>query len=81
MNDDQFLKLFNYMQGMKAELSEEIAQVKSDTDEIKNVLDKHTGFLETDEIERLSLGKQVDRHEDWIERAAPKIDVRFSTST
>lgn len=45
MNDEQFLKLFKYIQDVKAELSEEISHVKSDTDTIKNVLDKHEEYL------------------------------------
>lgn len=82
MNDDQFDKLFRYMQAMKTELSGEMAdlkaELKSDLSSVQSTLDRHSKFLEDDEVERLSLGKQVDRHEDWISRAAPAVNVRYS---
>lgn len=55
----------------------DIARLDHNIDAIRNILDRHSDFLETDELERLSLGKQVSRHEDWIERAAAKIAIRY----
>ena len=42
------------------------------------ILDRQGGMLDTDETERLALNKQVNRHEDWITRAAPKVSVRYT---
>ena len=47
-------------------------------DGVYNLLDRQTDMLDTDEVERLSLTKQVDRHDDWIERAAPKVGVKYA---
>ncbi len=57
-----------------AKVREDMA-TKEDIDHVLNVLDKHTEMLDTDELERLALSKQVDRLQDWAERAAPKIGV------
>lgn len=52
--------------------------LKKELNGIHVVLDAHTAMLERDETERLALGVQVKRHDDWIERAAPKVGVRYS---
>lgn len=57
-----------------AKVHEEMA-TKEDTNHILNILDKHTDMLDTDELERLALSKQVDRLQDWAERSASKIGV------
>jgi hypothetical protein len=49
-------------------------------DHVYRILDRQGAMLDTDETERLALNKQVNRHEDWITRAAPKVDVRYSAS-
>lgn len=78
MNDDQFKKLFRYMQDMRQDMDEAMQGMDKKLDGIRNVLDSHTGMLDTDEIERLALSAQVDRHDDWIHKAANKIELRYS---
>lgn len=56
---------------------DDIARLDNNIDQLRSILDKHAGILETDELERLALGKQVLRHDEWITRAAGVIDVRF----
>ncbi|MDO4712664.1 MAG: hypothetical protein Q4B05_02035 [Candidatus Saccharibacteria bacterium] len=56
----------------------QFAELNQKIDNIYTILDRQTGMLDTDETERLALSKQVDRHDDWIERAAPKVGVKYA---
>ena len=73
-------QIYGHVQSLSQEMAtkEDIAEIKEDIDHIKNILDQHFGMLDTDETERLALSKQVDRHEDWIIRAAKKTSVRYA---
>lgn len=55
--------------------------VREGFDGVNNVLDQQSVLLDRDETERLALSKQVDRHDDWIERAAEKTGVRFARTS
>ena len=86
--EGRFDKLEGRFDGLETEVArlriatqDDIAKVredmatKEDINRVLNILDKHTEMLDTDELERLALSKQVDRLQDWAERAAPKIGV------
>lgn len=75
MNDEQFQKILKLMQHFDERFDGLEAKIDKEFDEVKNVLDKHTGMLDTDELERLALQKQVDRHEAWIDAAARKLST------
>jgi len=80
MTQDQFTKLFLLVQEVKSDMAtkQDITELKEDLNQIRNILDKHTGMLDTDEIERLALSAQVDRLQDWAERSSAKTGVRIS---
>ena len=68
MNDDQFAKLFKYMQDEFAALHKEL-ETKADRRQVErvyNLVDKQTKQQEIDEHERLAMKEQLERHEDWI---------------
>ena len=48
MKDDQFTKLFKYVQEMRAEMNEKfgIMATKDDISKVYNILDQHTAMLE-----------------------------------
>jgi ferritin len=78
MSDDQFTKLFTYMEKRFddvdrrfAEVDRQFAQVMGALDHLFKAQDKH-------EQERLAMIRQLDRHEQWIEAAAPKLDLRYN---
>lgn len=84
MQDDEFTKLFRYMQQRFDELAESKVD-KSDIDGLKSDLNrilKHLDALRTvtdDELERASLSQQVD--EDWIHRTSTTTGSRYSNGS
>lgn len=78
MNDDQFMKIMQRFDEIDRQFIEVRAEIQDEIRGVHNILDMHIGMLKSDELERQSLGVQVSRHDDWIERAATKIDVRYS---
>lgn len=78
MTDDEFTKLFKYIQEMRSGMQDGFAALYKEFDKIHNDIDHLAKMSATDKIERLALNKQVDRHEDWINRAAPAVNVRYT---
>lgn len=83
MTQDQFTKLFLLVQEVKSDMAtkQDVTELKEDLNQIRNILDKHTGMLDTDEIERLALSAQVDRLQDWAERSGAKTGVRIGQAS
>ena len=50
-------------------------------DKIYNALDSFLKEQETDQQERLLANHQLDRHEDWISRAAPKLNIHYDAAS
>ncbi len=53
---------------------------KEDIDRIHVVLDGIASRLEIDDHERVAASAQVERHEGWIEKAAPVVGVPYSVT-
>ena len=83
MTQDQFTKIFLLVQEVKSDMAtkQDVTELKEDLNQIRNILDKHTGMLDTDEIERLALSAQVDRLQDWAERSGAKTGVRIGQAS
>ncbi len=81
MSDDQFTKLSKYMQTefikIRANLDETRTELKSDINRVYDLVDKQLKQNETDQIEHLAINRQLDRHEDWIEKASSKLKVSY----
>lgn len=69
MSEDQLTKLFNYMHVRFDRLEQELAR-KADSDVMLTKLDGILARLDTDDTERVMLGRQVDRHQKWIKQLA-----------
>lgn len=82
MTQDEFTKLFLAITEVKDRLVriEENKADKSDIDRLHTTLDGIAGRFDIDDTERLALTAQVDRHENWIERAAPSTGVSYDPS-
>lgn len=82
MSDDQFMKIMRELKciddGFDAKLEAMDKKFDDKFDKVYRILDHHTELLDRDESEWLVLSKQVDRHNDWIERAAVTTGVRFA---
>lgn len=79
MKDDEFTKLFKYMQEHFDDLESRPEQIanKQDVDRILNSLERLARQADVDDTERVALSVQVDRNEDWTEQAAPKFGISF----
>jgi DNA-binding transcriptional regulator/RsmH inhibitor MraZ len=74
MHDDQFIKLFKYMQDEFAKIHAELADKasRSQVETVHRLLDDNLNKRERDEQERLAMSRQLDRHKDWITQLADK---------
>jgi hypothetical protein len=81
MNDDQFDKLFKYLQGEFTSVRQEIqdlkTELKADLSHVYELVDADLKRRETDEHERAAVTSQLDQHEDWIERASRALKIRY----
>lgn len=70
MSDDQFTKLFIYLEEFRSEVNHKLDQ-KADRghlETIYNMLDDCIKRLETEEHEKVFTNHQIDRHEGWIKQ-------------
>ena len=77
MKDDQFTKLFKYVQEMRAEMNEKfgIMATKDDISKVYNILDQHTAMLEDLTAETAALKSSDDRQTRQIEYIARQTGV------
>ncbi len=77
MSDDQFTKLFKYIQEFRREMNTRLDEKASQTsvDSLTNNVDGFAKRLEHIEIEQISSGRQVDRLRDWAHKVAHKTGV------
>jgi hypothetical protein len=78
MSEDQFTKLFTYMQDQFKELRSEMGDMHADIQRVYEVVDSVLKNQETDQQERLIVSHQLDRHEGWIKQLAKKAETRLS---
>lgn len=79
MSDDQFTKLFKYMQQEFAAVRSDISDVKNSVDSYANAVDAFSKRTETYMQEMLALGHKVDRLEQWILKVAEATGVKLSS--
>jgi hypothetical protein len=78
MSEDQFTKLFTYMQDQFKELRSEMEGMHTDVQHVYEVVDSVLKNQETDQQERLVVSHQLDRHEGWIKQLAKKTETSLS---
>lgn len=79
MSDDQFTKLFVYMQKEFVKIHKKLDQKadKARVDAIYTMIDVCLKRLETNEHEQIFASHQVNRHEDWIKQLASNTKTRL----
>lgn len=79
MSQDEFTKLFLYMQRIEAKLDKQIEKMatKDDINNILKRLDSIEKQLEISEDERLVMGHQLDRLSRWVQEVADKIGYKL----
>jgi len=64
-----------------AKVDELGADLKDNLDTISQQIDVIMSVYERDDIERVALSSQVDRHDKWIKKAAPKIQIKYNEAS
>jgi len=79
MSEDQFTKLFKYMEKRFDDIDKRLGETatKTDISEIYDKLDGMAGKQDDDEVERAALQLKVDRHDGWITQLAQKTDTKL----
>lgn len=80
MSEDEFTKLFRYMQQEFADLHSQLDK-KADAsrvDAVYNLLDIVIKNQETEQQKRLSANHQLDKHDKWIRCAAVTVKIPYS---
>ncbi|MGH7195567.1 MAG: hypothetical protein ACREGA_02195 [Candidatus Saccharimonadales bacterium] len=79
MSDDQFTKLFKYMQGEFQKVNERFDETDAKIDSYAGAVDTYAKQTETYMQEMLALAHKVDRLEQWIYKIAEATGVKLST--
>lgn len=82
MSQDEFTRLFQYMQQNMATKDDlaGIGKLQEDITKVLHILDQHTALLETHELERHALNAQVERDEKHIAQLAEKTKMKLDYS-
>jgi 3-dehydroquinate dehydratase len=78
MSEDEFTKLFKYMQTEFKKIDSRFDAVDIRIDHLTNAVDAYAKQSETYMQEMLALGHKVDRLEQWILKVAEATGVKLS---
>jgi hypothetical protein len=81
MSQDEFTKLFKYMQRLEAKFDETKAELKADVNRVYDLVDEDLKRQETSEQERLAMSSQLDRHQGWITQLAVGTKTKLAPET
>lgn len=81
MSDDQFTKLYAYMQEQFALVNDKLDQKadKADVDMLKNVIDGYANKIDGYAMEMAAMQHKIDRLEKYIQVLADKAGVDLDT--
>ena len=77
MSEEDFTKIYHYMQKEFTSVHKEIAEVKSNVNTYANAIDAYAKQAETYMQEMLALAHKVDRLEQWIMKVAEATGVKL----
>lgn len=75
MSDDQFTKLFKYIEDFRNEVNDKFLQTQSSIDRLTNTLDAFAKRLEDIEIEDSSRDLQFNRLLEWAREVSIKTGI------
>lgn len=79
MSEDEFTRLFKYMQAEFAKIDERFEGVNNRIDVLTNAVDAYAKQTETYMQEMLLLAHKVDKLESWILKIAEATGVKLAT--
>ncbi len=77
MSEDQFTKLFKYMQGEFKFVREDVGEVKGMVSSLQGSVDSYAKQMLELTQEHLMLARKVDRMEHWLQQLANKAGVKL----
>ena len=79
MSQDEFTKLFKYVQEMRSEMHQgfEETATRKQVDNLSNTMDSFASQLLEQNQEHLMLAHKVDRMEQWLQKIASKTGVQL----
>jgi len=78
MGDPTMQQLRHLFSKLREENKTSFAELNRKIDNIYTTLGRQASMLDTNQTKHLALSKQVDRHDDWIERATLEIGVTYT---
>ncbi len=78
MSADEFTKLFTYMEERFDRIDKRFDSTNDRIDRILSAVDALAKHQEIDEAERLVMGHQLERLDQWVHQLADKIGVQLS---
>jgi len=80
MSNDEFTKLFQYVQRIESKLDQQV-DTTANKDDVRKILGRFDSIekqLEISEDERLVMGHQLDRINGWVQELADKIGYKLT---
>jgi hypothetical protein len=77
MSQDEFTRLFKYLESFRKEVNVHFDENKQAHNEIQGAISDLGGELKDYHAELLALGNKVDRLERWIQQVAQATGVRL----
>ena len=66
--------------GLEKRFDDLESEMREGFEQVGQQIDAIMGVYEKDDTERVALSAQVDRHDTWIKKAAPKLNIKYSDS-
>jgi hypothetical protein len=79
MSDDQFTKLFKYIEEFRSDVNKRFDETNGRIDRVMDAVLELAKRQEINDEERLVMGHQLDRLDAWVHQLADKIGVTLST--
>lgn len=77
MNDDQFTKLFNYIEDFRSEVNQKLDRKaeQSSLDSLQRTIDRFVGRLDEQEVELRARDSQFEKLLDWARKVSEKTGI------
>ena len=75
MSDDQFTKLFRYMQDFHKDVDVQFGETKQEIDHLRSSIDAYAGKIDNYALEMVALDHKIQRLEKYIQVLAKKTGV------
>jgi len=75
MSEDQFMKMFKYMEKRFDNVDDQFKYVKKELNDLRNVIDGYAGKIDSYSLEMAAMGNKLRRLEKYIEVIAEKANI------